>query len=310
MSFVGTAIIGGALITSKGNQSAATTAAGTTPKFPAEVQPLVKQTVRNLTGASAGPEIFGGDRVADLTALQQQGIGQTPGLSQALQGQANTAAGGFNTFAGGGQVGNNPFLNQAIQAMQQSANQNLQRNQLPAIRNTAVAAGGLGGSRQGIAEGLAVSDLNQQLVNAEAGMRSQQFNQDLTNQLNALINQGNILGGQGAGQQALLAGGALQQGQNQAEIGGNMAQFNEEQNAEFQRQQQLLQILMGAPAAVGQTPAQTNPLVAGLGAGVLTDQLFKPNQATNPFVLNTGATAANNPGSSFFSAPNQFFQTA
>ncbi len=274
MSFaVGGAIIGGALITSSGNKSAAETAANATPNFPTQLQPLVTQTAGNLEGHDP-IEQFQGDRVADLTSFQQQGLAQTPGLAQALQGQAGTAAGGFNTFAGGGQVGQNPFLEQAIQAMQQSGNQNLQRNQLPAIRNNAVATGGLGGSRQGIAEGLAISDLNQTLVNQEAGMRSGQFNQDQSNQLQALINQGNILGGQGAGQGALLAAGGIQQQQNQAEIGGAQQLFNEQQNQEFDRQAQLLQILTGAPASTPQIPAQANPLVAGLGAGLATSQLF------------------------------------
>ena len=305
MSFaIGGAIIGGSLITASGNKSAAKIAAGATPKFATELQPLVTQTAGNLEapkfdaegnqispGGIAGQPIqqFQGDRVADFTGFQQQGLSQTPGLSQALQQQAGTAAGGFQTFAGGSQVGQNPFLDQAIQAMQQSANQNLQRNQLPGIRNTAVAAGGLGGSRQGIAEGLAISDLNQTLVNQEAGLRSGQFNQDQQNQLQALINQGNILGGQGASQQALLQSGALQQQQAQAEIGGAQQLFDEQQNQEFNRQQQLLQILTGAPASVPQIPNQANPLVAGLGAGLATSQLFGGG-ATNNFIPGSSST--------------------
>jgi len=286
MSFaVGGAIIGGSLITSRGNKSAAETAANATPNFPTAVQPLVDQTVGNLVGINPVKQ-FGGDRIADFSDLQQQGIEQAPGLSQALQAQADTAAGGFNTFASGSQVGQNPFLDESIEALRQSANQDLQRNQLPAIRNTAVAAGGLGGSRQGIAEGLAVSDLNQTLVNQEAELRTQQFNQDQTNQLNALIQQGNILSGQGAGQQQLLQTGALQQQQEQAEIGGAQQLFNEQQQQEFDRQAQLLQILMGSPASASQLSAQADPLVSGLGAGLTVSQLFPGGSGgtTNPLV--------------------------
>ncbi len=278
----GGAILGASLISSKNQPKAPGP-----PQFPTAVQPLVKQTVGNLeTGGIAGQPIqqFQGDRVADLTALQQQGIAQSPGLSQALQNQAGTAAGGFETFASGSQVGQNPFLDQAIQALQQSSTQNLARNQLPLIRNNAIAAGGLGGSRQGIAEGLAISDLNQTLVNQEAGLRSGQFNQDQTNQLNALIQQGNILGGQQLGQQQLLQTGAIQQQQAQAEIGGERQLFDEQQNQEFQRQQQLLQILLGSPAAVPQLPATQDPLTAGLGAGIIASQLFPGGggTTTNP----------------------------
>ena len=280
---VGGAILGGALISSN-NQPGVPGP----PQFPTAVQPLVEQTATSLENAPSIQQ-FQGDRVADFTDLQTQGLGQVPGLAQALQGQAGTAAGGFNTFASGQQVGQNPFLDQAIAAMQQSANQNFQRNQLPAIRNNAVAAGGLGGSRQGIAEGLAISDLNQTLVNQEAGLRSGQFNQDQSNQLQALINQGNILGGQGAGSAALLGAGGIQQAQNQAEIGGAQQLFNEQQQQQFARDQQLLQILMGAPAAVPTLPASQDPLTAGLGSGIVASQLFG-NSPTNNFI----------PGSTFF----------
>ncbi len=285
-------VIGGSLITSKGNKDAAKIAAGATPKFATELQPLIKQTAGNLeTGGIAGQPIqqFQGDRIADFTGFQQQGLAQTPGLAQALQGQAGTAAGGFQTFAGGGQVGQNPFLDQAIQALRQSANQDFQRNQLPAIQNNAIAAGGLGGSRQGIAQGVALGDLNQSLINQEAGLRSGQFNQDQSNQLQALINQGNILGGQGASQAALLGAGGIQQQQAQAEIGGERQLFDEQQNQEFNRQQQLLQILTGAPASVPQIPNQANPLVAGLGAGLAAQQLFG-NTPTNNFIPGAGST--------------------
>lgn len=171
--------------------------------------------------------------------------------------------------------------------MQQSGNQNLQRNQLPAIRNTAVASGGLGGSRQGIAEGLAISDLNQTLVNQEAQLRSGQFNQDQQNQLQALTNQQQILGGQGLGQQALLSSGALQQGQQQAEMTAEQQLFNEQQTQQFDRDQQLLQILMGSPTATTQPTPQANPLVAGLGAALTTSQLF-PGQPQAPAPIPPG----------------------
>lgn len=283
----GGAILGGALLSRGGGGSSPGP-----PQFPTAVAPLVNQTVGALTnpdGSGAPIQQFEGDRVADLTGFQQQGLAQTPGLSQALQQQAGTAAGGFNTFAGGSQVGQNPFLEQSIQAMRQSANQDFQRNQLPAISNNAIATGGLGGSRQGIAQGVAMGDLNQQLVNTEAGMRQGQFNQDQSNQLQALINQGNILGGQGAAQGALLGAGGIQQQQNQAEIGGEQQLFNEQQTQQHDRDQQLLQILMGAPAAVPQQPNNVNPLAAGLGAGMVANQLFG-NNPTNNFIPGSSST--------------------
>ena len=172
-------------------------------------------------------------------------------------------------------------MDEAIVALRESATRDLSRNQLPLIRNTAVASGGLGGSRQGIAEGLAFSDLNRDLINTEASLRSGQFNTDTSNKLLALINQGSILGGQGAGTETLLKAGGIVQDQDQAEIGGVIDKFTEEQNLGFNRDQELLRILTGAPTATTQPVPQANPIVTGLGAALTAGQLF-PGQPQAP----------------------------
>lgn len=95
-------------------------------------------------------------------------------------------SGSYNSFING-VPGANPYLTKGIQgALDQSTNQfrgmqsdltdNLQRNILPGIRSNSVIAGQYGGSRQGVAEGLAASDLTKQLSQA-----STQFGQNNTN---------------------------------------------------------------------------------------------------------------------------------
>lgn len=301
MSFAAAAVgIGTSMVTNKMNQQGPV---NTTPKFADEVQPLVQQTADNLLN-TAPIEVYQGDRVADFTGMQQQGLAQTPGLATNLDQQAGTAAAGFQQFASGGMINQNPFLEQSITAMRESANTDLSRNQLPMIRNNAVAAGGVGGSRQGIAEGLAMSDLNRQMISTEAGMRQGQFNQDMQNQLTALTGQSQILGGQQLGQQALMTAGGMQQGQNQNEMNAVQQQFTEEQNLQYDRDQKLMQIMMGAPTATTQPVAQANPLVTGLGAALTTSQLFQ--NPTQQQQFNSGATNTNNPGSSMYSTPNQY----
>jgi hypothetical protein len=60
----------------------------------------------------------------------------------------------------------NPFLQQQSQAMIGDLTRNLQTNVLPSIRSDAMNSGQFGGSRQGIAEGLAMSRMNQDLAPA------------------------------------------------------------------------------------------------------------------------------------------------
>ena len=280
MTWVATAIVGGALITGEANKSAAKSASGARPQFASVLQPGIEQQLGRVEDTSI--DTFGGDRVADFTGFQQQGLAQTPGLAQSLQGFANTTGQGFGDIASGSRIGQNPFLEQQLAGMRANVNQNLQQNQLPAIQNNAIAGGGLGGSRQGIAQGLAIQGANRDILQAETAARSGQVNADQQQQLQALLGQQQILQGQGGAQNALLSAGALQQGQDQAEIGGQMQAFNEDQTAQFNRDQDLLSILLGTPAVQGQIPAQTNPLVAGLGAGITTSQLFGGQQQPPP----------------------------
>lgn len=285
MTWVATAIIGGALITGEANKDAASAAAGQAPQFAKQLQGPINQQLGRLEDTTRN--VFAGDRVADLNEFQNQGLGQTPGLAQALSGFAGTSGQGFSDIASGSRIGQNPFLEQQLAGMRQQVNQNLQRNQLPGVRNNAIAGGGLGGTRQGIAEGVAIGDANQSLINAEGALRSQQVNADQQQQLQALLGQQQILQGQAGSQNALLRAGGIQQQQSQAEIGAEMAQFNEGQDLQFARDQDLLSILLGTPAVQGQLPAQTNPLVAGLGAGITTSQLFggNPTQTVDPVTL-------------------------
>ena len=72
----------------------------------------------------------------------------------------------------------NPYLGQQANALQTQANQNLQYNLLPGVNSGAQAAGGYGGSRQGIAQGLAIGQTQQGLSSALGNMYSTAYNND------------------------------------------------------------------------------------------------------------------------------------
>lgn len=96
-------------------------------------------------------------------------------------------SGSYDKFING-DAGANPYLTKAIGgAIDQSTNQfrqmqgdatdNLMRNIMPSIRSNSVLSGQYGGSRQGIAEGNAISDFTKQ-----QGQAMTQFGQNNTNQ--------------------------------------------------------------------------------------------------------------------------------
>lgn len=72
----------------------------------------------------------------------------------------------------------NPYLQSQADSITNQANQNLMNYQLPSINSGAIAAGGFGGSRQGVAQGLAIGQTNQGISNALAGLYGNAYESD------------------------------------------------------------------------------------------------------------------------------------
>lgn len=94
-----------------------------------------------------------------VQAPSQNGIDLAPTFQNLLGG------GDTSKLMGSLQAGN-ALAGAQFNQNQQSLTDNLQRNIMPGIRSNAVLAGQYGGSRQGVAEGLAMSDLTKQLNNS------------------------------------------------------------------------------------------------------------------------------------------------
>ena len=160
-----------------------------------------------------------------------------------------------------------------LNAITSQVTRNLQRNILPGINSGAIAAGGFGGSRQGIAQGLAIGDTNQGLSNALAGLYGNAYegDQNRANQMSiasmndatqryGMANQfelgkGNLaLGNRQADQSYSLGQGNLALGNKQADnsynLGlGNLGLGQMQANQNFytnQRGQDMQQLGLGA----------------------------------------------------------------
>ena len=131
-------------------------------------------------------------------------------------------------------VANNPYVNNMAQAAADRAMGAL-TPQMANIRQGAIASGGYGGGRQGIAEGNALSGAADAANQAAAGIYSDAYGQGLGHQANTL---GMTSGLMGAGFQpygALGASGGQQQSREQALIQDAMAQQQFEQNLPYDK---------------------------------------------------------------------------
>lgn len=150
---------------------------------------------QSSTGGYTGAQVAGqsadtlqAQQMARDAASSQSGIagqasqGASTGLASILGMFGNTQgqnAQNLQTAQGFLDVNNNPNLAKAADASTAAINKNLQRNILPSIGASAVDTGNYGGSRQGIAEGLAMSDANQQATDAITKMYSDAYTQGM-----------------------------------------------------------------------------------------------------------------------------------
>lgn len=105
------------------------------------------------------------------TTTPNQGSGSNPYL------QGNLGMGGSYLGQPMGYA-QNPYTAMMASAMGQNVGDMLSRSALPAINNNAVATGGVGGSRQGVAQGLAIGEATKGLTQGLGNLYSTQWNND------------------------------------------------------------------------------------------------------------------------------------
>jgi len=157
----------------------------------------------------------------------------------------------------------NPFFQQQLQSTLNPFIRNFQQNILPGIRGQAEGVGQSGGSREGIAEGLASQGLLDQLGGITANMGSNAFNTGIQGQLGAL------------GLSPQLAGLSFLPGQIQSQVGGQQqAQTQAGLNAPFDLLSRI-QSLIGSPITLGSSQSTSS------GTGQVTQGAGRPGLLGN-----------------------------
>lgn len=141
-------------------------------------QGLSNQAVAGAIGGTLSPAASGG---GGYSGDMLGGGGGGGGMSYST---GNNAFPGGSVGNGGGGGSNymnqtSPYLQQQMDAVTKTMTGNFNRNVLPSISSQAMAAGGFGGSRQGVIEANATNDFNQQLGGALAGLGNSAFGQQL-----------------------------------------------------------------------------------------------------------------------------------
>lgn len=251
-----------------------------------ELMDLALPGVRSF--AASVPQPYKGLRTAGFDPLQTQG--QEMAL-QAAGNQGSLAGAGKNTsdFYLGGDIWNpatNPNLQGAVDAAVRPIQENLTESTLPAIRGGSILTGGLGGSRQGIAEVGASREASRAIGDTASKLVQNQYETNVNAQLKALGLLPQTIQSQLAGALTTSGVGDVRQAQTQAQLNDQANQFNFEQYAPFLQSKEILSLLQGLPGGGSVSTGSVPPInpasqaLGGAAAGATLGSALFPGVGT------------------------------
>jgi hypothetical protein len=167
---------------------------------------------------------------------------------------------------------NNPYVQNMMRSNAFNLNRNLQENLLPAIDSGAVNAGAYGGSRQGIAQGLAMRGTQDALANANASTMMDAYSKGLGAQGMALGNAGNMMNMGLSPMNIMNQVGQYNQGIDQTALDADMARWNYNQQLPMETLNFYNNIIQGNNAWGSQSTQDgggSSPLSGAIGGGLL-----------------------------------------
>lgn len=159
----------------------------------------------------------------------------------------------------------NPALAASIDAATRPLTQAFQQNILPSIRNDAVAAGQFGGSRQGIAEGIASQALTQGIGDVSAQISNAAFQNAMDNMTRSLVVAPQIAGLNLLPFDVQSAIGGQQRALEQAQLSEEAQRFMAQQLLPLQQGQAIAGTAFGMP--LGSNVGTSTGSVSGGGGG-------------------------------------------
>ncbi|OZI26718.1 hypothetical protein CAL26_05190 [Bordetella genomosp. 9] len=223
---------------------------------------------------NAGQSIINGNgSQVDLNAARasQGALDPTAALQQILSGQVN-----------------NPYLDDQIAALGNDLSSNFLENVAPGLRSGATAAGGFGGSRQGIVEGLGTQGVTDALATQAANLRGTAF-ENAQNRMQTTAQALNDQAGTVAQNNINNRLNAAQVGASLIGSGAAMTQQN--QAAEDARYQQMLSLL-GAGDNYNWANLGNYASIISPGAGIGGSSTSSVSGGSNPLAGGLGGALA------------------
>lgn len=298
----------------------------TTPYWNKQTRPYGKDLMYQAGQLSQMiPPYYPGPTAVGSSPLQNMAFQQAPnaynlGLGAWGQGMQNMGqAAGFMSNPAILSPDSNPYLKQYGGLMGQQLSQNLQENIMPGLRSSAIGAGQYGGTRQGIAEGLAAGRTQEAYQRGLTDLYSRGYGQGLQ-----AMGQGGQLAGQSMGYagmpQALGSNlynmGSGMQAQAQRMRDADVARYNYYRDAPWNNLERYANIaapLINMSGNVSKTTGAGDPYAGAYAGGQLGNWLasqlgFNSPQAFQPALPNA-SPQMNGLGNFGFQSPWSGFYT-
>ncbi|XAI96483.1 hypothetical protein [Microcystis phage Mel-JY34] len=224
---------------------------------------------------SSEPQFFQGQQTADQSAATLAGQQYVKGFADTSARQiAQGATGAFNSAINAPDLSANPYFDAAAEAAIRPVVRQFNESVLPGIRQTAIASGGYGDSRMGVAEGIASDRLQQNVLDTTSRMALDAYGKGLDTQTRALA----------------LAPTAMQTGLQPGVMMDTVGQ------SEQAYQQQLINDAINKWNFEQTLPANKlatlQSLITGNYGGTTTGQALQDVSRTNPLMSGLGGAAA------------------
>lgn len=221
--------------------------------------------------AASTPQTYQGSTITPFNANQTGGQQQVLDASGNMDAVAKAAA-GANQFITSGNFWDpkyNTALQGSIDATTRPIVQNYQEKVLPGIRSDAVSTGNFGGSRQGVAEGIAARDTATAIGDTAAKTTEANYATNIDAQLKAMGLVPTVQSGLQAPGQAQSAVGDVQQAMDQAQLNELVQNFFANSGGlDYSKARDILGLVSGMPGgttvSTGSVP-QSNMAMSTLG---------------------------------------------
>jgi hypothetical protein len=215
-----------------------------------------------------GPSYFQGNTLADVSPYTTQGLSGLLGAADFQDLQAGDAYKALMQNYNAADVANNPYVKAMQDSIGGTMTRELREGALPAVNAGAALAGGIGGSRQALAQGQAIgrsqtalgdalANLNLGAYNTGVGARTAAL--QMSPQIQAMTKSGGLT--------RLGVGQALEQ-RGQQEIDAQRARFEYYRDFPMMMSQMFAPYITGAPMASTNTSQGTSKASGG-GSGIM-----------------------------------------